>query len=258
MNRRVEPEFLDELPPEDPRAIRSRRDLQRLNRWMRNINVMTDALQSSLNGDGARHLAELGAGDGTFMLRVAERLPVNGKPERRHGPSHHGSEFQSAQYSLAGDGRIPVILLDKQDIIRPETHTAFEALGWQTKAIHADVFDWLSRPSVEAYDGMLANLFLHHFSNAQLAEIFSHAARRTRLFIAIEPRRWLWSLGFSRLLWLIGCNEVTRHDARVSIRAGFTDHELSDLWPDKGNWSLLEKPANLASHLFIAQRKGSE
>ena len=52
------------------------------------------------------------------------------------------------------------------------------------------------------------------------------AARSSRdaraCFVACEPRRSRArrSLG-SRLLGLIGCNDVTRHDAVVSVRAGF-------------------------------------
>ena len=45
MRRIVEPELLDGLPREDPRAIRSRRDLRRVNVLMRNHSVMADALR---------------------------------------------------------------------------------------------------------------------------------------------------------------------------------------------------------------------
>ena len=234
MDRRVEPEFLDELLADDPRALQSRRDLQRLNRWMGNSQIMARALQSCFSGHRARYVAELGAGDGIFMLRVAERLAGNGGPAK---PT------------------ITVTLLDKQNIIRPETEKALQALGWRAELVQADVFDWLRQSSPEPCDGIFANLFLHHFSDAQLAALFDYAARRARFFVAVEPRRWLWSVWFGRLLWLIGCNEVTRHDARVSIRAGFTGRELSQLWPADENWSLLEEPANLASHLFIANRQ---
>jgi hypothetical protein len=61
-------------------------------------------------------------------------------------------------------------------------------------------------------------------------------------------------LFFSRLLRVIGCNDVTRHDATISVRAGFSGEELSALWPDKQNWQLTERRAGLFSHLFIAQK----
>ena len=54
----------------------------------------------------------------------------------------------------------------------------------------------------------------------------------------------------AKLVGLIGCNSVTRHDAVVSVRAGFTNRELSDLWPTQGAWLLQEQRAGLFSHLF--------
>ena len=69
--------------------------------------------------------------------------------------------------------------------------------------------------------------------------------------------RSLASLLFSRLLALIGCNSITRHDAVVSVRAGFREQELSRLWPADTSWLLEERPANWCSHLFIAKRTKS-
>jgi hypothetical protein len=118
----------------------------------------------------------------------------------------------------------------------------------------ADVFDW---PRVSAAtEIVIANLFLHHFDDARLADLFRMIAGRTRLFVAIEPRRARWPRFCSRLLWLIGCSSVTRHDAAVSIRAGFLNTELSALWPAGGNWQLTEGPAGPFSHLFVARWSG--
>jgi hypothetical protein len=47
---------------------------------------------------------------------------------------------------------------------------------------------------------------------------------------------------------------VTRHDATVSVRAGFSGDELSALWPDKKNWQLTEHRTGFFSHLFVARR----
>jgi len=100
----------------------------------------------------------------------------------------------------------------------------------------------------------VANLFLHHFENQRLAELLQKISRRAKLFIALEPRRSPWTLFCGRWLWAIGCNAVTRHDAIVSIRAGFADAELSALWPDRQNWRLAECRAGSNGHLFVAQR----
>ena len=85
------------------------------------------------------------------------------------------------------------------------------------------------------------------------AALLTTAAKLATVFAAIDPRRWVWSLLGCRLLWLLGCNSVTRHDAVVSVRAGFAGQELSRLWPIAHGWALQESPANLSSHLFVAQ-----
>ena len=96
--------------------------------------------------------------------------------------------------------------------------------------------------------------FLHHFEDARLAELFRAVAGRARLFAAIEPRRAPWPLFCCRLLWAIGCNSVTRHDAAISVRAGFSGRELSALWPADSGWQCTERRAGVFSHLFVARK----
>jgi len=227
MKRIVEPEWLDELPSADPDAVRSRHDLRRLNAWMRNHDIMAGALQNHLNGSNPEQIIELGAGDGNFLLRVAQKISVR-RPN------------------------VNVTLLDCRKIVAPHTLTSFHALGWRAEVVTVDVFDWSH--TTDPAEVVVANLFLHHFYDVSLDGLFRAIAGRTRLFIAVEPRRTPLSLLGSRLLWAIGCNRVTRHDAEVSVRAGFLGNELSALWPDKANWQLTEQPAGAFSHLFVAQK----
>jgi len=73
--------------------------------------------------------------------------------------------------------------------------------------------------------------------------------------VAVEPRRSAPALTCSRLLWAIGCNTVTRHDAVVSVGAGFAGRELAALWPSAtpDHWDLAEESAGLFGHLFVAK-----
>lgn len=229
MQRRIEPEWLDVLAPGDPRAAGSRRDLQRLNAWMNNAAIMADTLRGAFNGSRPQSLIEIGAGDGQFLWQVACRL----------APAWPGAR---------------ALLLDRQDSLGPEALGRFGSLGWQAEALRAEALDWLRQPTAQVYDALVANLFLHHFTAAQLAELLSLAARRTRVFVAIEPRRSVVTLAFCRMVWVIGCNPITRHDAPASARAGFTGGELSRLWPADGGWSLREGRAGCFSHLFVARR----
>jgi hypothetical protein len=223
VKRIVQPELLDTLPPDDLRAVHSRRDLRRVNAWMRNHSIMASALKNNLNGQAPKKITELGAGDGNFLLRVAKKINLPG---------------------------VNATLLDLQKNVSTQTLATFSKLGWCAELVIADVFDW-PQSSGEI---VVANLFLHHFENERLAELLRIISERAKLFVAVEPRRAPLPLFFSRLLWAIGCNDVTRHDATISVRAGFSGSELSALWPDKQNWRLTERRAGLFSHLFIAQK----
>ena len=229
MNRRVEPELLDELPSTDPRAIRSRRDLRRVNALMGNAGVIARAVLQACGGRPPRQLVDLGAGDGTLMLRLAKRL----------SPAWPN---------------VAVTLVDRQDIVNAETRREFEALSWSVRSVAVDVFDWLARRPDPRVDLVTANLFLHHFADHALRRLMELVSGRTNCFAACEPRRYPAALRASRWLWLLGCNQVTRHDAVASVRAGFDGPELSALWPGKGSWRFREEGVGLFSHRFVAQR----
>ena len=208
--RVLEPEWLDELPHEDPRARRSRRDLVRVNRLMGNARIVAGELARLPQ---LRAIAEIGAGDGAFMRAVLARL---------------------------GRDDLEVHLVDRQP------------LGTVT----ADVFDWLADPAVPRVDAIVANLFLHHFETPRIARLFELARAKTRAFIACEPRRSRVALAGARFLGLVGCNDVTRHDAVVSVRAGFADGELGALWPAGEGWHVEERSRGLFSHGFVARTHG--
>lgn len=118
-----------------------------------------------------------------------------------------------------------------------------------------DVFEFLQHPG-KALDAIVANLFLHHLDGASLRRLFALAAVRAPLLIACEPRRSAPALWASRLVVLIGANDVTRHDSVVSVRAGFCGTELSTAWPLVEGWTLTERSAPPFSHLFVARRDG--
>jgi SAM-dependent methyltransferase len=227
--RRLEAELLDRLPADDPRAVRSRRDLKRVNAWMRNAGCVASMLRKFSAGRQPRRILDLGCGDGAFMLAVARRL----------APHWRG---------------VAVILLDRQNIVSAATRASFSALQWRAEAVSADVFDYLTSAQPGGVDAITANLFLHHFTDEQLTRLFARAAELAWLVAACEPRRAKFVIEVSRMLWAAGCNEVTVHDAIASARAGFAGGELSALWPRRDDWQLHERPAALFSHCFAAWR----
>ncbi|MGH8652250.1 MAG: hypothetical protein ACREYE_08765 [Gammaproteobacteria bacterium] len=227
--RRVRSELLDELPANDPRAIRARGDLQRVNRVMGALSLVLRALDRSVMARPPRKIVELGSGDGTFLLRLA----------RKRAACWPG---------------VKITLLDRQLLVSPKTVQGFVSLGWKAEVITSDVFDWLAQPVNERIDLLLANLFIHHFSEERLSRLLQGIEARTGSFLACEPRRASLALIGSHLLGLIGCNAVTRHDAILSVHAGFRAEELSALWPRREDWILREWRAGLFSHCFLAAK----
>ena len=228
--RVVEPELLDELPVQDPRALRFRRDLRRGNTWLRHTRIMACALQETVSIHSPLEITELGTGDGHFLWRVACRL-------RRQWPAAEAT------------------LVDRLDALDPLMRNRFSLLGWRIQAEVADATEWLRRAPPKANGVILCNLFLHQLRAEQLAELFCLAARSARVVIALEPRREWWTYAYSHLLWMNGSGPITRHDGPISIRSGFVGRELSALWPDQRGWQLVERPASLFTHLFMARRK---
>ena len=227
--RIFEPEWLDELPAGDPRAIRSRRDLRRVNRWMMQGRLLAGLLLRHAGRSPPRTLLELGAGDGTSTLAVAQRL----------SPRWPG---------------VTVRLLDRQSLVTPETLAGFERLGWRAEPVAMDVFDLEADAGA---DLILASLFLHHFTDDQLRHLFARLAPLAPVLVACETRRTWFPLLASHCLGVIGANDVTRHDGVLSVRAGFRARELSALWPDPAGWHLEEGPAGPFSHAFAARRGAS-
>ena len=228
-SRTVLPEILDKLPPQDPRARRSRRDLARVHYAMGSAGWLARSVRALPTPP--RRILELGAGDHTLWLRVARALGARGR----------GTELT---------------LLDRHDLLEPRTAAGYASLGWRVQVAARDVRDWLrDAPGAPGapWDLVTASLFLHHFDDDELAVLLRAVAARSLAFVAWEPRRsGVAHLG-SRLVALLGANAVTREDAVTSVAAGFAGSELAARWP-AGGWRTRERAVGPFGHGFVAVR----
>ena len=228
MGRILTTEILDVLPPEDPRAQASRRDLMLINAMMCQSTIMTEALAAF---SAPKLIADLGGGDGRFMLRVARRLA-------KRWPG------------------VTVMIADRRPIVSVETRACFAHLGWRCESLTGDVLETL--PLIKP-DIVTANLFLHHLDDAALGQLLALVAGQAGGFVACEPRRSAFALAGARMVFALGANDVTRHDAVASVRAGFLGGELSSLWPQGApGWTLGERGVFPFTHLFHAMAPGSQ
>lgn len=230
-SRVVLPELLDHLPPEDPQAVRSRRDLQRIHVVMRTRATLHDAIARLHLKTPPTSILELGAGDATLLLHLARQLAP-------HWPG------------------VAVTVLDRVDLVSSETRQDFAALGWRLSVVTADILHWARAKSVDHHDLCLTTLFLHHFDAEQLDAILAAVAARCSAFVACEPRRDLLTWVGSRCVAMLGSNRITREDAVTSVVAGFNGTELTQAWPDpRDAWILDELRVFPFTHLFSARAR---
>ncbi len=243
MTRIVGSEILDGLAAEDPAARRSRRDLRRVHRVMGTRSIIRRALRgatASVPDNRPLRVLELGAGDGSLMLGVARALAPTWP-------------------------QVELTLLDRQDLVSLEIIENYARLGWTVLVQVVDALEWAAGTTgslqkangLARWDLIVANLFLHHFEDSQLAVLLNSITEISNGFFACEPRRTWFSLAGSHLAGLIGASAVTREDAVLSVHAGFRDKELSALWSaDPDEWQVQEYSAGLFSHCLHAERVG--
>ncbi len=169
-----------------------------------------------------RRILELGCGDGRLSLAVARRL------------------------SGAWPG-VRLTLVDAQPVVADTMREEGERIGWAIDVRRCVALDWLAQ--CDSQDLVWCNLFLHHFEAEALARLLGAIASVGSVCVAAEPRRGAVAHLAARSLAVIGANAVTRHDAAVSVRAGFRAGELAAMWPGK---VLVDRAFGPFSHGFAA------
>lgn len=117
INRVVVPEWLDALPPDDPGARRSRRDLRRINALMGNVRWI---LRTSAQNPPPDRVVEIGAGEGLLCRKLAAQFPateitgLDFLPRPAGLPpaiGWHQGDFFSASTVLQGDLLVGIMIL---------------------------------------------------------------------------------------------------------------------------------------------------
>lgn len=214
--RSVTPEILDSLPPDDPAAQASRRDLRLYNRLMGNFSWFGKQLSRHKQPES---IVEPGAGDGGLGLYL-----------KNNDHLHFGSLYMG------------------NDLIGPPPDWPCDWSWNQTDLLALDLNG--------TYSTLLANLILHQFNDEELARIGEGIGRSSikRLLINEPSRRrlHLWQIALSRLL---GVHPVSLHDARASICAGFRGDELIRiLGLQKEDWKIMVSETFMGANRVICDR----
>ena len=157
----------------------------------------------------------------------------------------------------AGDGSLSRRLL-KEGLCQPEDLHGFDLavrqVNWPKRAqwIQGDLFEH----ALPASEVLIANLILHHFTDAQLRRLASRIPQQTRLILASEPARHWSPSFFGRLLCSAArFHPITRHDMQISIRAGFRGSELVEALDLGSDWSCTHSASLAGAYHMIAVRR---
>ncbi|MES2597954.1 MAG: class I SAM-dependent methyltransferase [Verrucomicrobiota bacterium] len=173
---------------------------------------------------------------------------------------HHQPGWKITEIG-AGDGALSRRFLES-DICGASSLHAFDLAArppaWPGEAgwTQGDLFQ---QPLPDS-EVLIANLFLHHFTDEQLSLLGSRISPRTRLILAAEPeRRWIHTMMGRIFCWLAELHPITQFDMQVSIRAGFRDDELPhSLGLDAKEWHWQQKATLLGGYRFMALRRPSQ
>jgi hypothetical protein len=117
--------------------------------------------------------------------------------------------------------------------------------------------DLLSFGPYDRFPVIIGNLIFHQFSNTDLTRLGETLRRTARLIVACEPvRERSAQTLFATVAPFLGANRVTRHDARVSIAAGFQGDELPHLLGfDDETWDYRCHTTALGAYRMVAIRR---
>jgi len=226
--RRVQPEILDSLPPDHPDAVHNRRDLRFFNGLMGNYRWFARVLGTHLRPQD--RVLELGAGEGD-LGRYLHRQVYQERAQQVCAPT------VSTKAIYSGLDLWP----------RPKDWPAI----WSWHRDDLTTFPGYAEPSV-----IFGNLILHQFEDDVLRALGRKWREHARLLVFCEPARSQLHLAQLPLARLAGINYVSRHDARVSIHAGFRSNELPQLLGvNTPPWRMALHQTFLGAYRLVAVRE---
>ena len=199
--RIIKPELMDDAP--EAEVVPCLRDLVRINRWFGGHGVLLRMLGGMVQAADGFTLLDVGAATGDTAAAIAGRFP--------------GAR---------------VISLDRDFL-----HVS----NGRGNRICGDGFHLPLRSS--AVDFVCCSLFLHHFEDERIVDFFREAARVARRAVLISDlERHLAPYVFlPATRWLFRWCDLTLHDGRISVAAGFRHGELLRLANQAGLGGAREK-----------------
>lgn len=204
-------EIMDDLACDGEVVFQTLRELDVINHWLGGNAVTLNALKESwklIPKEQEIHIADLGCGSGE-MLRIISRL----------------AEKEQRKVKLLGVDANPHI------IGYARTHSRnFPGITFGTTNVFSPDFQ------NHKFDFILATLFMHHFSEAELTALFSSLKKQAGSTIIINDihRHPLAYYSIRWLTQLFSRSSMVKFDAPLSVLRAFKKSELMEVMKKAG------------------------
>ena len=205
--RSLQIELMDNLQCEGRVVVQTLQELDIINKWLGGNNVTLRGLQKLLNNSSdPLHIIDIGCGSGEILKQI-------------------GQKYKGRSFSLTGiDANPNIVAIANQ---QAGSHSGIRII---TEDILSKTF------SERNCDIMLATLFLHHFTDEQLINIFTRMKKQTRTGIVVNDLH-RHSLAYYSIMWLtrlFSKSPMVKVDAPLSVQRGFKRAELTNILEQAG------------------------
>ena len=192
-HRSTDPELMDDLDYKGEDLGVTLKELDFINRWLGGDRISMSAFRTMFRSHNIKTIADLGCGSGTFLKKVQEKFP---------GISCSGVDANPAIIDFAK---------------RTYTGIEFICQNIQDPALIKRKFDVIH-----------CCLFLHHFSNEKLADLFKSFKDQAKVGIIVNDlhRHYFAYYAIKFLTGIFSKSRLVKHDAKLSVRRGFKRKDL--------------------------------
>ena len=209
--RSNEPELMDDLSLTGEELRQNLYELEVINNWLGGHKVVLDAL----NKLTARHappqplrIADIGCGGGDTLQSIA-------------------------RWARRKKITVELIGVDANDFMvqyARERCRAYPEISVEQHDVFSDTF------AQQPYDIAVCSLFCHHFTNAQLVQMFRQLYRQAHFGVVINDlhRHWLAYYSIMYITRIFPSSHLVRNDAPLSVWRAFKREELQQLVQQAG------------------------